>query len=275
VLEVNMKHFQIFVISFFGLLCIRPFAIESMDLPDAERVARAFLVAVSQNDQATAASLVTSREGLSEFAEKKAMSADEKERIKMEVEGLKLKPLATYAPVLATDENRPIPEGGYLRFSTSFRGTLLILTLKKVGGSWKVDLRWWREELALARGKKVKETEPEFVIKTFLLALMRRDEAVLSQLVPKGTDIKTFYREGYRPPFEDQYYYLASEMPVVEVEASDLIVQDGRYISVGEKVGRNRAFVGLFGPRELFFILKNEVGKLKVIPRDYLHQLGL
>jgi hypothetical protein len=275
VLEVNMKHFQIFVISFFGLLCIRPFAIESMDLPDAERVARAFLVAVSQNDQATAASLVTSREGLSEFAEKKAMSADEKERIKMEVEGLKLKPLATYAPVLATDENRPIPEGCYLRFSTSFRGTLLILTLKKVGGSWKVDLRWWREELALARGKKVKETEPEFVIKTFLLALMRRDEAVLSQLVPKGTDIKTFYREGYRPPFEDQYYYLASEMPVVEVEASDLIVQDGRYISVGEKVGRNRAFVGLFGPRELFFILKNEVGKLKVIPRDYLHQLGL
>ncbi|MBI4468309.1 MAG: hypothetical protein HY650_03195 [Acidobacteria bacterium] len=245
------------------------------DRKQVQAVARAYFKAVYLNDRSQAVPVVLSPEGLSDFFGPKTLSKSEKAEAALEVREMRFRPLRAYEGLMASPKPPVFPIGAHLRFMTSVRGTPTVVSLQKTAEGWKVDLRWWREMMAMMRGREPAEHTPESVIKTYLFALMKRDEATLRKLLPKGSDTARLYPERYRPPFEDQYYYLNAEMPVVELGPSDLILIDGEYATPKNSGAGNRIFLGLYGSIEVVFELTTEDGKLKVEPALHLRDIEL
>jgi hypothetical protein len=152
----------------------------------------------------------------------------------------------------------------------------MVLSMLKTENGWKVDLRWWVAMIRLAEGQELSENNPEVIIRRFLLALMKRDTEKLARLLPKGHTPDQLYPRGYKPPFEDQYFYLAMEMPLVEFGKGDLVLTPDGTLEPALRPGTDdRFFLGIFWDSELHFRLLREGQSFKVEPGEHLSRMGL
>lgn len=245
------------------------------DVAAAEAVTRSFLTAVYQNDYDLAKAWVIDAGGLASFIGEETLDSSIRERVRADIEALAID-LAPGYEALADAEAESLPIGAPLRFSLVYHGTPMVVSTVKTADGWRVDLRWWEAMSRLARGRPVPKRHPEMLARRFLLALMQRDEKELGRLLPDGYSTDQLYPEGFEPPFEDQYFYLAMEMPLVELGEKDLVLSpDGGTAPALEPGSRDKLLVGFYWDVELHFRLIADGQSYRVAPGEHLSRIGL
>jgi hypothetical protein len=247
----------------------------SHDLELAGQAVRSFMSHVYQNDLEGARRWVASPEGLESFIGREVLSDEERGRIAEEVAEIDLRPVSGYERYEDPD-TPPMSVGSPMRFVTSFRGTPMVISAIKSSEGWRVDLRWWLAMADIMRGKEILEGAPEYVIKTFLFALIREDRAQLGALVASGFDVEGLYPPDYHDPRLDHFYMLVAEMPVVAMGDADMINTESKgLVRVADLAKGDRIFVGLFGAVEAMFRLRREGDEWKIVPMDYIRRLEI
>ncbi len=249
-----------------------PGQLAAAEVDDAERVARAFLVGIYQNDEAGASEHVTSEAGLEGFIGKQALGEAAKTAVRDDIRGLEID-LAPGYEDLGESVEAVLPQGASIRFSLAYRGVPMVVTTVKTHAGWKVDLRWWSAMRRNAEGRQVQKNDPEAVVRRYLIALLEHDLKKLRGLVPKGTDPISLYDSGYEPPYEDQYYYLALEMPVVEIGQDELVRLEGGEFGRSPAKGAEKFLVGLYWDIAMPFHLVPEGKGYRVVPGGHLDRI--
>jgi len=161
------------------------------------------------------------------------------------------------------------PVGTKATFMTQFRGVNLVVPVVYASDAWKVDVRYW-----IAMFQECKESDPEVAVRKFLYFLIGRKVSELVDVTPSGSDLTEFLKGD--SPFEDQYYALAIEMPVVEaIEGESMALPRGKILKAHGSSPKHKWFVGMYGPHQLVFELRKEGGSWKTIPQDYLSVIGI
>lgn len=163
------------------------------------------------------------------------------------------------------DRGEPVtgdpPVGSRGTFSAGFRGSLSVFQLELTDDGWRVDPRYW-----IAMRKP--EAEPDRTIRQFVFYLYARDREKLAAV---STKLPPLYGE---PAFEDQYYALAQEMPVVPARPGDVLrLPGGEKVTVPEPTADHGWYTGQYGLFEIPFEVVRQDGAWKVVPRDYLSWL--
>lgn len=153
------------------------------------------------------------------------------------------------------------PVGTRGTWSFGFRGSLSVLPLELTADGWRVDPRYW---IAARRP----EAEPDRTIRQFVFYLYARDREKLAALTTALPPLRG------QPAFEDQYYALAQEMPVVPARPGDVLrLPGGTTVTVPEPTADHGWFTGQYGLYEIPFEAVRQEGAWKVVPRDYLSWL--
>ncbi len=153
------------------------------------------------------------------------------------------------------------PAGSRVTWSVVFQGSFVLIPTVLTSQGWKVDARFF-----LAPAETPLDS-PEGVVRQFVWFLLKRDAARLAELATKVPPL------AGEPPFEDQYYALAEEMPVAAALPGEVLRFPG-----GERVrvpapGPDRLFlIGQYGVMELPFELRRVEGVWRVVARDYLSE---
>lgn len=201
-----------------------------------------------------------------------SVSAEERAAVQREIAEARFEPVGPcqyLGKAVKPRRNGDFPVGTTVTFTTQLRGTILMIPVVNTEQGWKVDVRYW-----IAMQKEYKESDPEVAVRQFLYALIAREKADLAAVTPAGSDLRSLLK-GH-PPFEDQYYALAMEMPVVQaMPGESMPVPGGRTLRAGVSSDEHKWFVGLYGPYQLVFELKKEASGWKTVPRDYRSLIGV
>ncbi len=264
-----------FVLAFSSIMLVTSGLWAATEVEAAEAVARAFLVALYQNDKAAAAAHVVSEEGLEGFVGTQALDDSTKAAVQADIAALEIE-LAPGYEDLRDGRAEPLPDGAPIRFSLAYRGVPMAVTTIKGGDEWKVDLRWWTAMRSQAEGQRLAKGDPRLVARRYLIALLEGNTKKLRRLVAKGHNVSKLHPPDYEAPFEDQYYYLALEMPLVEMGRDEVIRREGgEYGSLPMLDNGARYLIGLYWDTELHFHLVPDGDTYRVIPGDHLAQVGL
>lgn len=237
------------------------------ELQRAANVVGEYLLTLYSNDAAgNERTRIPGTEGASPVGQA-VLSGEELARVRQEVSGLSLglvEPFRLHGRIVTPDSKGECPVGTSVSFTTQSRGVIIVIPVVKMASGWKVDVRFW-----VALGKESKEDDPEAVTRKFLHCLISREENDLKELVVQGSDLRSII--SGKAPFEDQYYALAMEMPVVEsMEGEGMLLADGTAVAVQQSTPQSKWLTGLYGYHKLVFALRLEKGKWRVVPRDYL-----
>ena len=189
-----------------------------------------------------------------------------------EISGLRLsfeEPFLYHGKKVTPDKTGAYPVGTSVCFKTQSRGTVLVIPVAKLATGWKVDVRFW-----LAMSKEYQENDPESVIRKFLYCLVARNENELKKLVVAGSDLRPLL--AGKAPFEDVYFALVAEMPIVEALAGDgMLLADGKAVVAQTATGQAKWFSGLYAHKKLVFELRQEEQQWRAVPKDYLSVIGI
>lgn len=203
---------------------------------------------------------------------------DEPNRLMEETRELKFRQVRNYRlngrPVQAAASGYPV--GTTARFMAPVHGTLTVITVVKTAEEWKVDLRWWIEMIEMARRDSISKESPEYVIKSFVLALLRLNKTEARKFVTPETDMSMVFAGA--PPYaepSDQLPMLAIEMPLVEaLPEESYLLPSGQIARGSEKPDERKVLVGLFGPTEMVFEVIKVKTEWKVIGLSYFRLLN-
>lgn len=150
------------------------------------------------------------------------------------------------------------PVGTRGTWSAGFRGSLSVYQLELTADGWRVDPRYW-----IAMRKP--EAEPDLTIRQFVFYLYARDREKLAALTTELPPLPG------KPAFEDQYYALAQEMPVVPARPGDVLrLPGGSKVTVPDPTADHGWYTGQYGLFEIPFEVVRQDGVWKVVARDYL-----
>lgn len=153
------------------------------------------------------------------------------------------------------------PVGARGTWSAGFRGSMSVFQLELTPDGWRVDPRYW---IAMRKPS----VEPDRTVRQFVFYLYARDREKLAAL---STALPPLYGQ---PAFEDQYYSLAQEMPVVPARVGDVLrLPGGEQVTVPEPTPDHGWYTGQYGLFEIPFEVVRQDGVWKVVPRDYLSWL--
>lgn len=205
-------------------------------------------------------------------------SGDELRRLTDETRDLKFRQVQNYRlngrPV--QPEANGYPRGTMARFMAPVHGTLTVITVAKTADGWKVDLRWWIEMIEMARRDSISKESPEYVIKSFVLALLRLNKTEARKFVTPETDMTKVFADA--PPYaepSDQLPMLTIEMPLVEAAPEESYpLPLGRIAKGSENSNERKLLVGLFGPTEMVFEVIKSKNEWKVVGLSYFRLLN-
>jgi hypothetical protein len=205
-------------------------------------------------------------------------TGNESKRLIEEARELKFRQVQDYRfkgqPIQRTPSG--YPPGTMARFLAPVRGTLTVFTVVRTTEGWKVDLRWWIEMIEMERRDSVSKESPEYVIKSFLLALLRLNRNEARKFVTPETDINRVFADA--PPYaepSDQLPALTIEMPLVEAGPEESYpLPSGRIGQGSDKPNEQKLLVGLFGPTEMAFEVVKIKNEWKVVGLSYFRLLN-
>jgi hypothetical protein len=168
------------------------------------------------------------------------------------------------------------PPGTTARFLAPVRGTLTVFTVVETADGWKVDLRWWIEMIEMERRDSVSKESPEYVVKSFLLALLQLNPNEARKFVTPETDMNRLFADA--PPYaepSDQLPALTIEMPLAEAGPEESYpLPSGRIAKGSDKPNERKLLVGLFGPTEMVFEVVKIKNEWKVAGLSYFRLLN-
>jgi hypothetical protein len=170
---------------------------------------------------------------------------------------------------VGVDATGHYPAGTTTRYLANFPSSLTVVTLVRKPDGWKVDLRWW-EALAMLTENGPPPGSPEYAVKMLTAALvtLRRDEA-RKVIVPDGKLDELFAGAPSAPEPSDQMISLVGEMGVVEIGPGEFVRMPSGTIVEGVNDPGKKVLVGLYGPRELPFVVQKLGAEWRVVVEPY------
>ncbi|HSP15691.1 MAG TPA: hypothetical protein VLV78_13150 [Thermoanaerobaculia bacterium] len=247
------------------------------EAPDA--VAREFIKAVYSNDKAgfdktivptPRAEILVGKQPLS-FSDLNAVA---REAAAMEFEVVQ--PFTLNGKRAAADEKGEYPVGTRLRYMTGFRGTPLIVTMRRTAAGWKVDPRWWLAMAEQGPEPKPKPGTPDFAIKAFVTAAVTNNRDDAARFLVPNSDMSVVFAEApAEPDPSDQTVALAIEMPLVEIPPGELYaLPSGQIVEGSRPDAAEKLFVGLYGAIELPFVVQRTAREWRVVAEPYFKLLN-
>ena len=132
-------------------------------------------------------------------------------------------------------------------------------------------MRWW-DAIADLMQKDVENGTPEYAVKSLMASLvfLKRDEAK-KYIVPDGDMSVLFDGAPSRPEPSDQLISLVGEMPVVEIGPGEFYPMPSGRVVEGLSDADHKLLVGLFGPREIPFLVQRAGGEWRVVVEPYFN----
>jgi len=235
---------------------------------------KAFLRAAYSHDAASFNALVIPEGAAKTLLSTDKVDAARLEELEREINSVKpeqLQPFRHDGAIVRADSNGQYPDGTSTRYLTAIEGNLTVISLVKKAGRWLIDARWWLKmhEMSLRSEKDPIEAK-ELIIRTFLMNLLRLNRrGVTKSLVPHA-DLKiAFDGAPAQPEPSDQLFALAMEMPLVEAASNEIYVLPSGKLARNNKGAGLTIMVGLYGPTEMVFVLRQIKGEWRVVPQRY------
>lgn len=241
--------------------------------PDSpEPVIRAFYRAILSGDVSAYHKVIVMDPLADKFLPREAPSPERTREIAMDSREFSLRqtqPFRTRGRDVGVDATGRYPVGTTARYLANFPNSLTIVTLVRKPDGWRVDMRWWEALVTLAQAGPAPGS-PEHVVKTLTAALvmLRRDEAKKA-IVPDGKLEVLFAGAPPAPEPSDQMLSLVGEMPVVEIGPGEFVQMPSGAVVEGVRDPVKKVLVGLYGPRELPFVVEKVGAEWRVAVEPY------
>jgi hypothetical protein len=236
-----------------------------------EPVIRAFYRALLQGDTVAYHQTIVEDPRADKFLMKQPPDADKAHEIDMESQAFTMRQLQPFRS--RGKETSPVdgkyPVGTTTRYLANFPASLTVISVVRAKDGWKVDMRWW-DAIAELMQKDVENGTPEYAVKSLLASLvfLKKDEAK-KYIVPDGDLDVLFAGAPSQPEPSDQLISLVGEMPVVEIGPGEFYPMPSGRVVEGLNDADHKLLVGLFGPREIPFLVHKAAGEWRVAVEPY------
>jgi hypothetical protein len=238
-----------------------------------EPVIRAFYRALLSGDVAAYHKVIVEDARADRFLPPNPPDADKIHEIEMESQSFTMRQLQPFR--LQGKETSPangsFAAGTTTRYLANFPASLTVISMVRAQDGWRVDMRWWEALIELMQ-KDVENGTPEYAVKslTASLVFLKRDEAQ-KYIVPDGDMNVLFAGAPSAPEPSDQLISLVGEMPVVEIGPGEFYPMPSGRIVEGMREADRKLLVGLFGPREVPFLVQRVNGEWRVAVEPYFN----
>ena len=238
-----------------------------------EPVVRAFYRALLKGDAAGYHAAIVEDPRAERFLVKEPPDADKAREVDMESQTFTMRQLQPFR--LKGKETTPAdgkyPVGTTTRYLANFPASLTVISVVRAADGWKVDMRWW-DAIAVLMQKDVQNGTPEYAVKSLMASLvfLKRDEAK-KYIVPDGDMSVLFAGAPSAPEPSDQLISLVGEMPVVEIGPGEFYPMPSGRVVEGPGDADHKLLVGLFGPREVPFLVQRAGGEWRVMVEPYFN----
>jgi len=249
-----------------------------MQADSPEPTMRAVIQALFTADQRSLEKHALAAPKMSLLVAKPPLTGDDLKRLTEETNRLKFKQVQDYRLAGRPIQSAPsgYPTGTTARFMAPVRGTLTVIAVVKTIDGWKVDLRWWIKMMEMAGRDAISKERPEYVVKSFILALLRLNKTEAGKFVTPETDMNQVFADA--PPYaepSDQLPSLTIEMPLVEAAPEESYpLPSGRIVKGSDKPNERKLLVGWFGPTEMAFEVIKIKNEWKVVALSYFKPLN-
>lgn len=239
----------------------------------SDAVVRAFLYALYANDGEAYHRVVVPEPGSDALIGQQQFSPEQLQRLRKEVDAVDLERVAPFTLEGRVLKRDSYPDGTKSMYGTQFRGVLLAIPVVRLGGSWKVDVRFWLE-MRRQQEKTPDETSPDMRAKEFLFYILSKSPEKLNDVSATPVDGKEYVKANdLRAGDMDQVLSLCVEMPVVRArDGEGFLMPSGAIVRGGS--GRDTVvFVGLMGVHEIPFMVTRGNNQWRVVPQRYFEFL--
>lgn len=241
-----------------------------------ENAIRGFYRAILGGDASAYHAIIVADPRADRFLPREKPSPDKVHEIDMASRDFRLRQLQPFRLKglgVPPDPKIGYPIGTTTRFLGNFPQSLTVVSVVRTADGWKVDMRWWEAIADLTEEGPVKGT-PEYTVKALTASLvsLRRDMA--KQLITPPTEVETVFAGAPDSPEpSDQLMSLVGEMPVVEARPGEFFPLPSGRVVEGVESPDQKLLVGLFGPREITFLLQRVNGEWRVTAEPYFDVL--
>jgi len=233
---------------------------------------REFLRAAYTNDVKAFDRVVVAQPGSHRLLNTSPIGDEERKAIEEEIATTRLQLVGPYefAGAPARPKDGVYPDGTVGRFLASFRGNPMIVTVVVADGGWKVDLRWWMKMIEMAQRDDLAKEDPEYAIKSMLLAMLQLDRSASKGWIVSPDDVdRLFAGAPSSPDPSDVLVSLVYDMPVVAARPGETVRMPSGRIVTADASGDPALFLGLFGKVQMPFVLRKVRGAWKVEAEPY------
>jgi hypothetical protein len=241
-----------------------------------EAVVRAFMFALYANDSVAFEKRIVPEPGSGVLIGRQKFTGAQLKALQEEVDAV---PLDRVSPF--TREGRPVvrqgqgsyPDGSKTMYATEFRGVNLAIPVVRLGGEWKVDVRFWLQMRRQAESTS-EESDPDVRAKEFLYYILSKDPDKLNEISARVIDGKQYTKANdLRPGDLDQILSLCVEMPVVRARTGEgFLMPSGEIVRAGTQ-SDTLVLVGLMATVEVPFVVTRVGTQWKVVPQKYFEML--
>ncbi len=168
------------------------------------------------------------------------------------------------------DATGKYPVGTTALYVVAHHRSPLVMVVQMTPGRWKVDPRWWIAMVGLASTDGPKEGTPAYAAQRLISAMIAGDRDEARRIATPGANMDLLFSGAprQREP-SGELDAAAAVMPVVEMKPGEF-----RRLPTGQIVEASsrpdvKLLVGLFGPIEIPFVVRQIGGSWRVEPQPY------
>jgi len=237
-----------------------------------EAVIRSFVYAMYSNDVATYEALTLPVPGRERLEKGGAVNVEAKEELEQNPEAVQLRMMRPYqlrGREVRPDANGEYPVGTTVRFSASYRNSMVVSLVRTPAG-WRIDLRWWLAMLDMASGPPPDVDSADYAVRALIASLIDLDRKGAAEFVTPDADLDVLFADAPpEPEPSDQLVLLIGEMPLVEIGPGEFCEMPSGRVVEGVRRDDMKVLVGLYGPVEMPFVVHRIGTRWRVEPEPY------
>lgn len=240
------------------------------DSPEA--VIRSFVHAMYSNDVVAYEALTLPVPGRERLEKGGAVNVEAKEELEHNPEAVQLRMMRPYqlkGHAVTRDANGEYPVGTTVRFSASYRNSMVVSLVQTPAG-WRIDLRWWLAMLDMASGPPPGPDSADYAARSLIASLIDLDREGAAQFVTPDANLDLLFAGAPpEPEPSDQLGLLIGEMPLVEIGPGEFCEMPSGRVVEGVRRDDMKVLVGLYGPVEMPFVVQRIGTRWRVQPEPY------
>ncbi len=168
------------------------------------------------------------------------------------------------------DASGKYPVGTTALYVVAHHRSPLVMVLQMTASGWKVDPRWWIGMVGLASSDAPKQGTPAYAARRLLSAMIAGDKAEAARIAVPGASMALLFdgAPSQREP-SGVLDAAADEMPIVELKPGEFRRLPTGQVVEGSSRPDVKLLVGMLGPVEIPFIVRQIGGSWRVEPQPY------